>query len=270
MNVRRGVRFDVLADRVMQCRSAVAAAGWTSGPGVCGFRRVSRKHDLRAEAAKPAADPGRGEPVGWVGRSQGRRRSSARPRASRSWVCAAMTSQVQRSAAAGSRSFGVVQPRVCLNRRKVCSRSKRRRNACQQRSTSRRWRRCWRTTATPVSGRGRRAGGRRAAGSGCLRGSGARRGGRVQAARWVSRGCSRSQAWARGGAVAGGVGRRGHRRGRARSRGRQSELLAVLGRAPARPGRVVVPAGAGPGRRASAPAPRPAGRRAGRPAGCTS
>src|SRR3954454_25239739 len=63
MNVRRGVRFDVLADRVMRCRSAVAAAGWTSGPGVCGFRRMSRKRDLRPEAAKPAADPGGGEPV---------------------------------------------------------------------------------------------------------------------------------------------------------------------------------------------------------------
>ena len=49
---------------------------------------------------------------------------------------AAMISQVQRSAAAGVRIFGAVQPRVCLNSRKVCSRSKRRRNACHQRSTS--------------------------------------------------------------------------------------------------------------------------------------
>ena len=35
---------------------------------------------------------------GAAGRSQGRRRSATRGRASRSWVCAAMTSQVQRSA----------------------------------------------------------------------------------------------------------------------------------------------------------------------------
>src|ERR1035441_7167486 len=44
--------------------------------------------------------------------------------------------QVHRSAAAGSRIFGAVQPRTCLNSRKVCSRSKRRKNACQSRSTS--------------------------------------------------------------------------------------------------------------------------------------
>ena len=35
-----------------------------------------------------------------------------------------------------SRIFGAVQPRTCLNRRKVCSRSKRRKNACHSRSTS--------------------------------------------------------------------------------------------------------------------------------------
>lgn len=32
--------------------------------------------------------------------------------------------------------MGQVQPRVCLNRRNVCSMSKRRRNVCQSRSTS--------------------------------------------------------------------------------------------------------------------------------------
>jgi len=67
-------------------------------------------------------------------RSQGRRMSSTRRRASRSWVCAASMSQVQRSAASGVRSWGVVQPIVCLRNRKVCSRSKRRRNICQSRS----------------------------------------------------------------------------------------------------------------------------------------
>jgi hypothetical protein len=36
----------------------------------------------------------------------------------------------------GVRTFGEVQPRVCLNRRKVCSMSKRRRYVCQRRSAS--------------------------------------------------------------------------------------------------------------------------------------
>jgi transposase len=40
-----------------------------------------------------------------------------------------------RSAACGSRSRGTVQPSVCLNNRKVCSRSNRRKNACHKRST---------------------------------------------------------------------------------------------------------------------------------------
>ncbi|KUL43415.1 hypothetical protein ADL28_42895 [Streptomyces violaceusniger] len=54
-----------------------------------------------------------------VGFSQGRRRSAARGRASRSWVWATIRIQVQRSAASGVRSFGVVQPRVCFAKRKV-------------------------------------------------------------------------------------------------------------------------------------------------------
>ena len=43
--------------------------------------------------------------------------------------------QVHRSAAAGSRSFGRVQPRTCFRNLNVCSISKRRRNACQVRLT---------------------------------------------------------------------------------------------------------------------------------------
>jgi hypothetical protein len=65
---------------------------------------------------------------GWAGRSQGPRRSATKGRARRSWACAAMISQFQRSPAWGVRIFGVVQPRACLNSRMVCSRSKRRRN----------------------------------------------------------------------------------------------------------------------------------------------
>jgi hypothetical protein len=56
---------------------------------------------------------------GGAGRSQGRRRSSASGRARRSWVWQVMMSQVHRSAAAGSRILGVVQPRVCLSGRCV-------------------------------------------------------------------------------------------------------------------------------------------------------
>ena len=44
--------------------------------------------------------------------------------------------QVHRSAAAGSRSLGRVQPRTCLKNLNMCSISKRRRNACQARFTS--------------------------------------------------------------------------------------------------------------------------------------
>ncbi len=61
---REGVRFDVFPDGVVRCWPSVAAAGWASRTGVGGFRRAGGKGDLRAEAAKPAADPGRGEPFG--------------------------------------------------------------------------------------------------------------------------------------------------------------------------------------------------------------
>lgn len=74
---------------------------------------------------------------GWVtGFSRGRRQSSTMTRASRSWVWTVRISQVQRSAEAGSRNVGRVHPNVCLNSRKVCSRSHRRRNTCQSRSAS--------------------------------------------------------------------------------------------------------------------------------------
>ena len=110
--------------------------GGRPGPGRVGFgapagegvfvRRFRKPRRMRAGVSRS----------GGAGFSQGRRRSAVSGRARRSWVWAVMISQVQRSAASGSRSFGTVQPRVCLNRRKVCSMSKRRRNACQQRSMS--------------------------------------------------------------------------------------------------------------------------------------
>ena len=79
--------------RGVGCGSRVGVRG-----RVGGFRCAGREGGLRAEVAKPAADPGRGEPARWRGVSQGRRRSAASGRASRSWVYAAMISQVQRSA----------------------------------------------------------------------------------------------------------------------------------------------------------------------------
>ena len=111
-----------------------------------GFRNI------RATAVQPAGAPARRGMVAWMfrnprrtragvsrpggaGRSQGRRRSSASGRARRSWAWQAMISQVHRSAASGLRILGAVQPRTCLNSRKVCSRSKRRKNACHSRST---------------------------------------------------------------------------------------------------------------------------------------
>lgn len=129
-----------------------------------------------------------------AGFSQGRRRSAASGRASRNWVKAARISQVQRSAASGVRILGQVQPRVCLNRRKVCSMSKRRRKACQSRST-------WAAVASVpdhyshtglgVAPLGRRSTFRRITVPSI---TGSAPSWAVQAERWVSLGWSRSQA----------------------------------------------------------------------------
>src|SRR3954451_14972719 len=56
-----------LADVVAGCPVLVGDAGWASGAGSAGVRRTGRKSDLRAEAAKSAADPGGGQPPGWAG-----------------------------------------------------------------------------------------------------------------------------------------------------------------------------------------------------------
>ena len=116
---------------------AVPGAGWAAGAGSGGFRCAGGQGGVSGGCSETRGGPGPGSagPAA-AGLSQGRRRSAASGRARRSWVWAAMISQVQRSAACGVRIFGRVQPRVCLNSRKVCSRSKRRRNACHQRSTS--------------------------------------------------------------------------------------------------------------------------------------
>ena len=100
--------------------------------------------------------------------SQGRRRSSMRSRASRSWVWAAMMSQVHRSAASGVRRRGLVQPRVCLKNRCAQDRSGAGTSAttCPRRRLRRR---CRRTTATTVSVCHHRAAGRPVTGSPCPR-----------------------------------------------------------------------------------------------------
>jgi hypothetical protein len=137
-----------------------------------------------------------------------------------------MTSQVHRSAAAGSRVLGAVHPRTCLNSRKVCSRSKRRKNACHHLSTS--------SGVAPVAedhshtawGHGRRAGAPPAAGSGCLRGRAARP--VVQPGGAVGEpGMQPVPGLRHGGAIPGGHRRRGNRRAGPAGRIRESEFPAM-------------------------------------------
>lgn len=115
---------------------SVAAAGWPSRSWPGEFRCANGAGGLHAEVSNPRQTRAGDRRCGGAGFSQGRRRSAAAARARRSWVWAARISQVQRSAACGVRNFGQVQTRICLNRRNVCSMSKRRRNVCRSRSIS--------------------------------------------------------------------------------------------------------------------------------------
>jgi hypothetical protein len=99
---------------------AVLRAWRASGAGLARFRCTGWLGGLRADVPEPPADRAGVSRPGGARRSQGRRRSSASGRARRSWAWQAMMIQVQRSAAAGSRILGSVQPRTCLSRRKVC------------------------------------------------------------------------------------------------------------------------------------------------------
>ena len=94
--------------------------GGRPGPGREGFGALAGVELLARRFRNPRRTRAGVSRPGGAGFSQGRRRSSARGRARRSWVCAAMISQVQRSAAWGVRIFRAVQPRVCLSSRKVC------------------------------------------------------------------------------------------------------------------------------------------------------
>jgi hypothetical protein len=110
--------------------------GGRPGPGRVGFGALAGWTDVPRRFRNPRRTRAGVSRAGRAGFSQGRRRSLAKGRARRSWVCAARMSQVQRSAACGVRIFGAIQPRVCLNSWRVCSRSKRRKNDCQHRSIS--------------------------------------------------------------------------------------------------------------------------------------
>ena len=110
--------------------------GGLPGPGLPGFGAPAGQGTIARMFLNPRRTRAGVSRPGGAGRSQGRRRSAASGRARRSWAWQAMISQVHRSAARGSRIFGTVHPRTCLNSRKVCSRSNRRKNACHSRSTS--------------------------------------------------------------------------------------------------------------------------------------
>ncbi len=130
-------RLTVLPTSWLVCGVSVAGAGWASGAGSAGFRCAGREQGGRADVPKPAADPGRGEPVRCGGAFPGAAQVGDE-RAGEAEL--GVRGDDQPGPAVGRRrgraGCGRVQPRVCLNSRKVCSRSKRRRNACHQRSTS--------------------------------------------------------------------------------------------------------------------------------------
>jgi len=91
--------------------------GGRPGPGLPGFGAAVRAGSVRWMFRNPRRTWAGVSRPSRAGGCRGRRRSSARLRASHSWVWAAMMSQVRRSAAAGSRSFGRVQPRTCFRNR---------------------------------------------------------------------------------------------------------------------------------------------------------
>ena len=84
----------------------------TLAAGLAGFRRTGWAMDRHTDVSKPRRTrAGVSRPGG--GRSQGRRRSSARGRARRSWPWAVMISLDHVSAACRLRILGAVRPRTC-------------------------------------------------------------------------------------------------------------------------------------------------------------
>jgi len=134
--LRGRVRFGAFSDEVVLGGAGVFRSCWAAGAGSAGFRCAGREWHRRADARKPSANPGRGQPVRRGGPFPGSAEVLGQVPGQAELGETATIIQVQRSAAWGVRIFGAVQPNVCLNSRKVCSMSKRRRNICQSRSTS--------------------------------------------------------------------------------------------------------------------------------------
>jgi len=119
LSASAGARFclvPVLSHVVTLGRAAVPGARGPPRGRAC---RVSAHLRDRRSSRRCSGTPGRTRAgvsgPGGAGFSQGRRRSAASGRASRSWAWQAMISQVHRSAAPGSRIAGAVQPRTCLS-----------------------------------------------------------------------------------------------------------------------------------------------------------
>jgi hypothetical protein len=145
----------------------------------------------RVDVPEPAADPSGGEPARGGGALPGAAEVVGQRPGEAQLGVAGDDQPGPAVGGLGVRSFGRVQARVCLNSRKVCSRSNLRRNDCHQRSTSAavarddhshtglgsrspgRW-----STCRPIS---------------VLSMMGSSPWWSSQRVRWVSRGCSRSQ-----------------------------------------------------------------------------
>ena len=132
--------------------------GGRPGPGLPGFGAPAGQAVAWRMFRNPRRTRAGVQPAGRAGPFPGQAQVFGERPGEAELGVAAMTSQVHRSAAAGSRIFGAVQPRTCLNSRKVCSRSK---PDCIHRciwggpSRSLGLRACWRWSR-PSSGCGRR------------------------------------------------------------------------------------------------------------------
>jgi hypothetical protein len=174
------VRFGVFPYGVVGCGSGVAGAGWAARTGMGGFRRTGREWGLRAQAPKPAADPGRGEPLGRgrsfpgppeiIGEVPGQpklgMRDDDQPGPA---VSGGGTAELRDGPAQG-----LLEQPEC-----VPGRIGARTPASSDRPRPG-WRRSWTTTATTVSGSAGRGAGRPATGSRCPPRSAAPRGGRLR------------------------------------------------------------------------------------------
>lgn len=91
-----------LAYVVTGCRTSFLGPGGPSGTGVARLGNTSRTVQLSADVLEPRRIRAGVSRAGPAGFSQGRWRSAARGRASLSWVCATIRSQVHRSGRLGS------------------------------------------------------------------------------------------------------------------------------------------------------------------------